>query len=144
MPSFTYHPSKWVPFADMAAIERCRQIPRSAIEKHPNPDFKIQVVPDSDIEFIWVTDMFRRIKAAADAGQRLVMILPNPCPMYRHVARLINACRVDCRNLHLFAMDEYADEDGNVAPETWDRSFTHAMKQYFYQQIDPGIFVDHY
>jgi len=139
MPSFTYHPSKWVPFADMAAIERCRQIPRSAIEKHPNPDFKIQVVPDSDIEFIWVTDMFRRIKAAADAGQRLVMILPNPCPMYRHVARLINAFRVDCRNLHLFAMDEYADEDGNVAPETWDRSFTHAMKQYFYQQIDPEL-----
>ena len=64
---------------------------------------------NADVEFVWVTDMFRRLKAAADTGESVAMILPNPCPSYRHVARLINAFRVDCSRFHAFAMDEYAN-----------------------------------
>ncbi len=139
MSTFTFHPSKWVPFTDEAAIERCRRITREQIDKHPNPDFKIRVVPDADVEFIWATDMFSRIKAAADAQRPLVMILPNPCPTYRHVARLINALRVDCTRLHLFAMDEYADQDGRIAPPSWEYGFTYAMRHYFRDRIDPAL-----
>ncbi len=139
MTDFTYSPSHHVPFRDKEALERCRRIRREDIEKHPNPDFKIRVVKDSDIEFIWVTDMFYRIKAAADEGRRIVLILPNPCPVYRHVARLINRFRVNCRHLVAFAMDEYANEDGVIAPETWPQGFVHAMKHYFYAQIDPDL-----
>jgi glucosamine-6-phosphate deaminase len=139
MSEFSFCPSRWVPFSDVDVIERCRRISRSEIETHPNPDFRIRVVPDADVEFMWVTDMVKRIKEAADAGQRLVMILPNPCPTYRHVARLINALRIDCRRLHLFAMDEYADQDGRIAPETWEKGFTYAMKHHFLRQIDPEL-----
>jgi glucosamine-6-phosphate deaminase len=136
---FEFNPSQWVPFRDKEAIEKARNITREEIEKHSNPDFKIRVVPDGDIEFIWVTDMFTRIKKSSENGEKLVMILPNPCPVYRHVARLINACQIDCSHLHVFAMDEYADEDGNIAPENWEYGFTHAMLKYFYYEIDEKL-----
>lgn len=139
MSDFKFEPSKWVPFRDLAAIERCRKIRRADIEKHPNKDFRIRVVKDADVEFIWVTDMFMRLRRAADEGRPLVLILPNPCPTYRHVARLINALRVDCRRVTLFAMDEYANEKGEVAPDTWEFGFGYAMRKYFVQQIDAEL-----
>ncbi len=139
MRNFDFDPSVWVPFKDKKEINRVAAIKREDIEKHSNPDFKITVVPDADVESYWITDMFRRIKESAETGRKLVMILPNPCPVYRHVARLINACKVNCKNLHVFAMDEYADQDGNIAPEEWEFGFTHAMMKYFYYKIDEKL-----
>ena len=139
MTEFEYSPSPWVPFRDQEVLERVRKIKREDITKHPNPDFQIRVVEDEDIGFIWVTDMFYRIKAAADAGERCVLILPNPCPEYRQVARLVNQFQVNCAHVYAFAMDEYANEHGEIAPETWPQGFVHAMKHNFYYQIDPAL-----
>ncbi len=139
MTTFTFRPSKYVPFADLEVIDRCRKITRQEITKHPNPEFKICVVPDCDAEFMWVTDMVSRLQAAANAGRKIVMILPNPAPTYRHVARLINQLRIDCSRLHVFAMDEYADQDGRVAPESWEYGFTYALKTYLWKEIDPSL-----
>lgn len=136
---FEFNPSQWVPFKDKAVIERVTGIKKENLEEHPNSDFKITVVPDADVEYIWITDLFSRIKQAAETGEKLVMILPNPCPVYRHVARLINACRIDCRNIYAFAMDEYADENGNIAPADWKFGFTYAMYHYFVYQIDKKL-----
>ncbi|MFY8268802.1 MAG: hypothetical protein ACOVLK_05320 [Terrimicrobiaceae bacterium] len=135
MHTFSFTPSHCVPFRDMEAIERCRNIKREDIEKHSNPKLKIRVVPDGDVGFIWITDMFHRIKSASDKNERLVMIMPNPCPIYRQLARLINRFKVDCRHLVLFAMDEYADQDGNVAPVTWAGGFGYAMRHNLVDQI---------
>lgn len=55
------------------------------------------------------------------------------------VSSLINACNIDCRNIYAFAMDEYADEKGNIAPESWEFSFTNAMMRYFYYEIDKKL-----
>jgi glucosamine-6-phosphate deaminase len=139
MTIFEYSPSQWVPFRDQEVLERVRKIKREDITKHPNPDFQIRVVKDADIDFIWVTDMFYRIKTAMDAGEQLVMILPNPCPVYRQVARLINQFRVKCDKLYAFAMDEYANEHGEIAPETWPQGFIYAMKHNFLYQIDEDL-----
>ena len=139
MAEFTYQPSHWVPFRDGEVLERVRKIKREEITKHPNPEFQIRVVKDDDLDFIWVTDMFYRIKRSAEAGEKVVLILPNPCPVYRHVARLINMFGVDCRNLYGFAMDEYADEEGRIAPESWPQGFMHAMKKYFWGQINEDL-----
>jgi glucosamine-6-phosphate deaminase len=137
--TFEFEPSQWVPFKDKKEIERVLNIKKEDIEKHANLNFKIRVVPDADAEPIWIADMFGRIKKSSETGEKLVMILPNPAPLYRHVARLINVCNIDCRNVYAFAMDEYADQDGNIAPETWEFGFTHAMLKYFYYEIDPKL-----
>jgi glucosamine-6-phosphate deaminase len=36
-------------------------------------------------------------------------------------------------------MDEYADEDGRIAPPDWPQSFTCAMLKYFYCEIDEDL-----
>ena len=136
---FQYQPSEWVPFRDKAEINRVAGIKREDMEKHPNPDFKITVIPDDDVEMIMVADMIKRIRHSAETGEKFVMILGNPCPVYRHVASLINALHIDCSNVYAFAMDEYADENGNIAPPDWECGFTYAMYKYFYYRIDEHL-----
>lgn len=137
--SFVFQPSPHVPFRDVDVIARCRAIKREDLERHGNPDLKIRVVKDADVAFMNVTDMVARIQHARQGGHRLVMILPNPVPAQRHVARLINALKINCSHVHVFAMDEYADQDGNIAPETWPFGFGYAMRHNFFLEINQSL-----
>jgi len=139
MTQFEYSPSKHVPFRDKEVLARVRAIKTEDLTKHPNPDYRIRIYPDNEMEWDFVTGMFLRIKRASDEGRRLVMIIPQPWPMYRRVAYLINEMNVDCSKLYTFNMDEYANEDGVIAPETWPMSFGYALKKFFYSQIDPKL-----
>jgi glucosamine-6-phosphate deaminase len=133
---FRYSPSRFVPFRDLAQIERCRRITRNDIEKHPNREFQIRVRRADEIEFIWVADMFRRIHESHENDHRVVMIVPNPCPtVYRKLAYLVNLFSVSCRNLYVFAMDEYANEEGEIAPEDWRLGFMHSLLASLYAEI---------
>jgi glucosamine-6-phosphate deaminase len=136
---FTYRPATTVPFQDLKIIERVRKIKRKDITKHWNPEFRIQVLPDSDIEFMWIADMFHRIQRAANEDRPIVLIMPNPWPSYSKVAYLINQFKVNCRNVHTFNMDEYANDKGQIAPESWPLGFAHSFKKYFYSKIDPKL-----
>ena len=109
---------------------------RRGIARHRNPDYRITVLPDAELEHRWITDMFFRISEAMAAGLTCVMIMPNPWPGYAKLARMLNRARVDCRRLHTFNMDEYADENGRIAPETWQFGFGYAFKKYFYAELD--------
>ncbi|MFB3902511.1 MAG: hypothetical protein ACE15E_03600 [Acidobacteriota bacterium] len=136
---FDYGMAKWMPFQDLEACRRVRAVTREQITKHPNPDVKITVLRDADVSFFLVNEIFGRIKAAADEGRRLVLILPQPEPLYARVAFLINKFKVNCRNLFTFNMDEYADSDNNIAPETWPNAFHYNMKKNFYAKLDPAL-----
>jgi glucosamine-6-phosphate deaminase len=139
MSEFKYGISEFVPLRDKKICEKIRSISRADICKHPNPDFKIQVVKDAEIATLRIQDLFSRIKASDDENKRLVMILPQPHPQYIKVAELINKHRVNCRNLYTFNMDEWADENGNVAPETYPNGFMYAMLNNFYNRIDKSL-----
>jgi glucosamine-6-phosphate deaminase len=132
---FTYSPSPHVPFRDKVILERMRDLGRADFENHPNPNLAVHVGAGFDMAL----DIFFRIKEAAEAGRPLVLILPQPWPLYAKVAELVNRCRIDCRVLHTFNMDEYADQDGNIAPASWPYGFTHALKKYFYAKLDPRL-----
>jgi glucosamine-6-phosphate deaminase len=139
MTSFSFSPAPFVPFRDVEAVARVRAIRRADIARHSNPDLRIEVVPDAEIGYRWVADLFWRIKTASDHGEQLVLILPQPAGLYRQVAHLINLFRVDCRRLHTFNMDEYANEHGETAPEDWPQGFMHAMLDNFYLQVDADL-----
>ena len=139
MTDFRYEPADFVPFRDRAVLDRVRQIRTEDLTRHSNPDFRISIMPAADIEFHWLMDMFYRIKTAADNGQQLVLIVPQPYPGYARLAFLINKFRIDCRRLHTFNMDEYASEDGDIAPETWAHGFHYCMLRHFYANIDPDL-----
>lgn len=136
---FTYDMARWLPFRDAEACRRARAVTREEITRHANPDLKIRVIPDDQFPFRLVTEVFSRIKQAADEGRQLVLITPQPEPLYARVAYLINKFRVDCRKLYTFNMDEYADQDGNIAPETWPNSFLYQMKRNFYSKLDKDL-----
>jgi glucosamine-6-phosphate deaminase len=139
MNDFAFQPSHWVPFRDTEEIDRVRRIKKEDITRHSNPNFRIRVMSPEDIEHLWIADMVGRIADAANTGEPVAMILPNPCPVYRHVAKLINRLSINCHRLYAFAMDEYANEDGVIAPDTWRYGFMYAMKEHFWSRIDPTL-----
>jgi glucosamine-6-phosphate deaminase len=132
---FDFSPSNWVPFRDKKVLEKIRRIKKEDIDKHPNPDFKIRVVKDDMVEWLFIVDMFSRIKNAADKGKKVVFILPNPNHGYIKLAYMVNKFRINCRHLYTFNMDEYADEEGNIAPESYPQGFLRSTKNYLYKNI---------
>lgn len=139
MKPFRFQPSKFLPFRDARVCEKVRNISHEALFDHPNSDLHIQVIRNSDFSFRLIMDMFFALKTACEEGRQLVLITPQPQPLYRWVAELINELRIDCSRLYTFNMDEYADEDGSIAPETYPNSFLYAMKSNFYSRIDDDL-----
>lgn len=135
---FDFKCGDYVPFKDREVCERLRKISGKELEKHSNPDFNIKVIMNPHP--ILIATLFSRLKAASEEGKKYTMILGNPEPeTYIPLAQLINYFQVDCRNLHIFAMDEWADDMGNIAPETYEAGFAHSMLKYFVYQIDPKL-----
>ena len=76
---FTFEPAPFVPYKNKEVLERCRNIKREDMEKHPNPNFRIHITPA--VGGIWVGDMVARIVRSDLMNEKCVMILPNPCPV---------------------------------------------------------------
>ena len=135
---FEFEPAGWVPYRDKEVLARIRAMKREDFEKHPNPEFRIKIVPDPTS--IWVADMLMRIQRSDAEDKKLVMVMPNPSPtVYETVAELINRFRINCRNVYTFNLDEWADQDGNVAPESYPAGFNHSFMKSFYGKIDPDL-----
>lgn len=131
-------PGDYVPFKDREVCERLRKISGKDLEKHPNPDFNIKVMMNPHP--VLIATLFARIKEASENNRKITLILGNPEPeTYIPLAQLINYFKVDCKNVHLFAMDEWADDQGNIAPETYKAGFAHSMLKYLVFQIDEKL-----
>ncbi len=135
---FAFKPGDYVPFKDRELCERLRKLSGRELEKHPNPDFKIKVMLNPHP--VLIGTLFNRIRESDQLDKKLTLILGNPEPdTYIPLAQLINYFRVNCRNVHLFAMDEWADDQGNIAPETYKAGFAHSMLKYLVFQIDEDL-----
>ncbi len=139
--SFQYRMAQFIPFRDEAACARVRAIPRAKLCEHRNPQFRIRVVDDrTEFYTAFALDLVGRIAQAREEQRTFVAILPvGPMPQYQVAARVINRLRIDLRHVHTFNMDEYADQDGNTAPESWPGSFQRAMLESFFGAIDEGL-----
>ena len=130
---FSFTMASWIPFQDEAVLARMRQLTRDELTQHANPDFKIRIL--DNVEGVMIADMIYRIQRSDLEDQKTVMICPNPAPStYGAVADTINRLRISCRNLHLFAMDEWANEFGEVAPPSWKPGLTYSFSQPFYRE----------
>jgi len=141
MAEFTFDLAKFIPYRDREVCEKVRAIKREDITKHPNAQFKIRVIESSDeFYFEFALDIVTRIREALREGKKLVLILPaGPIPQYRIAARLINELKISCRHVRTFNMDEYANEKGETAPESWSGSFKKSMVQNFFSLIDKDL-----
>lgn len=138
MSDFNFMPAPWVPFQDKEILDRLRGMTAEDIVKHPNPNFKIKVGPNMCA--VETMDMFSRIKESDDYDRKFVLICGNPNPAtYIPLAAAINERRVNCRNVIPFTMDEWADDQDNIAPITYRSGFSYSFLKYFYEQIDPEL-----
>ncbi len=134
-----FKPGSYVPFQDREICERLRLLTREQLEQHEpwqHPEFKVKVMMNPHP--VLIATLFSRLKEASEAGRKFSMILGNPEPeTYIPLAQLINYFQVDCSKVHIFAEDEWADDAGNIAPETYEAGFVHSMLKYLVYQIDP-------
>lgn len=138
---FAFKPADFVPFKDRELCEKLRQMSGTELEKHEawqHPDFKVKVMMNPHP--VLIATLFSRLKEASENGRKFTMILGNPEPeTYIPLAQLINYFKVDCSKVHIFAMDEWADDAGNIAPETYKAGFAHSMLKYLVYQIDEKL-----
>lgn len=135
---FEFKIADFVPYKNKEVLDRVRALSGEELTKHKNPDFRIKIV--SSPAMVWVSDMIARIQRSDLLNEKLVMILPNPCPgIYENVTAAINMLKINCRNVHVFTMDEWADENGNIAPVEYEAGFSHSQLKYFYGKIDESL-----
>lgn len=136
--SFKFKPSPLAPFTDQEVLERLSRMTAEEIEKHPNPDVNIRVIPNPGL--IALTEKFVGIKESFEQNKKFSTIFGNPNPnSHMALAELINRNRIDCKNCVFVAMDEWADEDGNIAPPTYRSGFIYSFNKYLIDKIDPDL-----
>ena len=135
---FTFEIADFVPYRNREVLDRVRKISGKDLERHPNPNFRIKVM--SDPGSVWIADMVARMQRSDMLNERLTLVLPNPCPtVYEAVAKTVNMLGINCRNVHVFTMDEWADQDGNIAPTDYQAGFSHSCLKYFWGGIDERL-----
>ena len=138
--SFDTFRHDFYPFKNQAEIDRVRKITFEDIVamngKHPtNPNMEVEIRRNDEFEIVMIADMVKRIMDSDRLDQKCVMIMCNPNPTYRKVAYLLHELNVNCRNVKFYMMDEWADEDGNVAPLTYKAGFGYAFQKYMVDNI---------
>ncbi len=144
---FRFKPAPWLPHSELSLeeLERVRNIKREDMEYTNENGFSVKVVLNP--ELYMVQDLFYRILMSDLNDTQLTIICPNQWPdAYSAVAGMLNHYNVSARNLHAFAMDEWADEDGNVAPLTYGAGLGYSFMNHFYYRIREDLRppVDHW
>lgn len=131
---FDFKPAPWLPKHDAQVLDYVRSIKREDMEYTNENGYSVRIVHDPSL--ILVQDIFHRIYLSDINDTTLTMIFPNQWPaVYQAVAEMINRNNISCRNVHAFAMDEWADEDGNVAPLTYGAGLGYSFRNHFYAKI---------
>lgn len=141
--SFKFKPASFLPHQDLSyeELERIRNIKREDMEYTNENGYSVQIVKDPTCMF--VMDLFYRIWQSDVLDKKFTFISTNHEAIeYPAIAKMINRFGVNCRNVNAFAMDEWADEDGNVAPHTYGPSLGRTFMEFFYYGIDEKLRPD--
>ena len=131
---FDFAPSIWLPTQDKEVLERCRNIRREAMEITNENGYCIKVVPHPCSAI--TMELFNWIYRSDVEDKKTVIVFPNSWRnVYTAAVQMCNRFNVSGRNIHAFCMDEYADEDGNVAPITYGSSLGGMFLREFYLQF---------
>ncbi len=138
MDNFNFKPADFCPVKDRVLLEKLAKMTVEEIETHENPEVRIKVMPN--LGLVVMTEKFMGIKQSYERNTKFSTIFGNPNPnSHMPLAELINRNRIDCKNCVFVTMDEWADEDGNIAPVTYRSGFTYSFMKYFINKIDPDL-----
>ncbi len=138
--SFKFAPGPWFPIKDQELLDRVVNEDVSARQgkNFENPDFELKVV--FDVHNYFAVDLMQRIRLSNLKNEKLVVILPSPeNAVYISLTEALNKFKISCKNVHVFFLNEYANEKGEVAP--WQSPFSKSgqfMKS-FYDRLDDEL-----
>ena len=143
MPSFTcfpFAPAAYLPLRDRALLDRLTDIDLNEQQgrRFECPDFELKVCVDVCNTF--ALDLYCRIRQSDAADKKLVLLLPSPeNAAYASLAEAMNVSRVSARNVHVFFLSEYANDEGDVAP--WQSPYSRAgqFMRFFYERLDESL-----
>ncbi len=131
-------PSKHLSLED---LERRRNLKREDMEYVNENGYEVKLVRNPGL--CVMMDMFYRIMMSDINDTKLTMICPNPWAIrYVSLVEMINKFGINMRNVHAFAMDEFADEDGNVCPNTYAPGLGYSFMNNFYGRIREDLRPD--
>ena len=144
---FDFAPPAWFPVQDKNVLERCRNIRREEMEYTNENGYSVRVVPHPCSAI--TIELFNWIWRSDVENKKTVIIFPNSWrTVYTAAVEMCNKYNVSGRNIHAFCMDEYADQDGNVAPITYGRSLGGAFLREFWlafrEDLRPPLSQIHY
>ena len=140
---FKFKPASWLPSKHLTIedLERLRNLTRDEMEYTNENGYQVKLVLNPGL--CVVMDMFYRIMMSDINDTKLTMICPNPWAVrYISLVEMINKFGVSMRNVHAFAMDEFADEDGNVCPNTYAPGLGYSFMNNFYGRIREDLRPD--
>lgn len=116
-----FHLLHGLPVQDREVLERCRNVRREEMEITNENGYSIRVVPHPSSAV--ACELFNWVYRSDVEDRKTVIVFPNSWrDIYVSVAEMCNRNNISARNIHAFCMDEWADEDGNVAPITYGPS----------------------
>jgi glucosamine-6-phosphate deaminase len=128
-----YFPEGW----DLDAIDKvCARPPEKLTQREKWWNKKFEPVPCASLEEFDIKmghEIAGEIAKAKHAKKPIAFIFPvGPMGMYKWAVYFLKEWNVDCKHVHGFNMDEWADEKGNTTPAKDPASFQNAMEQAFY------------
>ncbi|MBO5906983.1 MAG: hypothetical protein J6Q85_02375 [Clostridia bacterium] len=137
---FNFAPAEFLPFQDREVLDSVISIDLKTREGNTfeNPEFELRIV--HDVHNYFATDLMQRIRMSDLKNEKLVVILPSPeNAVFLSLASALNRFKISCRNLHVFFLYEYANEEGKVAP--WQSPYSRSghFMRYFYNQLDASL-----
>jgi len=137
---FDFEPAEWLPIRDRELLSEIADVDLATKQGriYENPEFDFQVV--WDVHNYFVADLVQRIRLSDVNDEKLVLLLPNPeNQVYISVVENLNKYNISCRNVHVFFVDEFANEKGEVAP--WQSPYSRAgqFMKYFYLRLRESL-----
>ncbi len=144
---FDFAPSAWLPTQDKAVLEYCRNIKREDMEITNENGYSVRVVPHPSSAI--TVELFNWIYRSDVEDKKTVIVFANSWRnIYSAAVQMCNRYNVSARNIHAFCMDEWADEDGNVAPISYGISLGgHFLREFylsFREDLRPPLSQIHY
>ena len=137
---FDHAAAPWLPQWDPEMLDR---LAMADLNEHTgnvydHPGFSVQVC--GDVHNYFAADLYERIRRSDRLDRKLVLLLPSPeNSVYISVTEALNKFRVSCRNVHVFFLNEFANEKGEVAPWQSPYSRSGQFMKYFYGRLDADL-----
>jgi glucosamine-6-phosphate deaminase len=97
---------------------------------------------EEEVFYEMAREMFDEIKTNNEKGKKTVFICPvGPVGQYRKFVKMVNHYRLSMKNVYIFNMDEYLDDNKSMISKDNPLSFKGIMERELYSKIDNELNV---